>query len=306
LTGTFLKENNKNKYMKTLLKIFVTIFLAACILSLFLGAYRLFIGNYFYNASLINSVLIVLIGAAAIIFFVWLIRKTWVLGLLVIATVQACSYAKSNQQVVVSEDCGMTWKKINVGEAVPKEGMNRCYMKVVMPNYPMQGESKFISNFKDKVRASIHVDYDYSIIEPLAFIKQAKYLGSANTDADSEAALNSSVFETAENSVIDKRLREVIKAKLIGEDIVDADQAELENYIQDAANKMLEPLGVHLNFITLTFDLDMQTRQAIDVATAMKIYESKGLSDVGKTVTAARAGAPIITVENKTETKPAN
>jgi hypothetical protein len=60
-------------------------------------------------------------------------------------------------------------------------------------------------------------------------------------------------------------------------------------------------LGVHLNFITLTFDLDEQTRQAIDVSTAMKIYDSKGLTDVGKQVIAARAGATKITVETKNE-----
>ncbi|MFM8835054.1 MAG: hypothetical protein ACKOEV_15745 [Cytophagales bacterium] len=64
---------------------------------------------------------------------------------------------------------------------------------------------------------------------------------------------------------------------------------------------MLEPLGVHLNFITLTFDLDEQTRQAIDVSTAMKIYESRGLVEIGKEVISQRAGATKIVVENKAE-----
>jgi hypothetical protein len=59
---------------------------------------------------------------------------------------------------------------------------------------------------------------------------------------------------------------------------------------------------VHLNFITLTFDLDEQTRQAIDVSTAMKIYESKGLQEIGKQVISKRAGATKIVVENKIET----
>jgi hypothetical protein len=59
---------------------------------------------------------------------------------------------------------------------------------------------------------------------------------------------------------------------------------------------------VHLNFITLTFDLDEQTRQAIDVATAMKIYESKGLQEIGKQVMTQRAGATkIIIDQRKTE-----
>jgi hypothetical protein len=56
-----------------------------------------------------------------------------------------------------------------------------------------------------------------------------------------------------------------------------------------------------LNFITLTFDLDEQTRQAIDVSTAMKIYESKSLQEVGKQVIIQKAGATKIIIENKTE-----
>jgi hypothetical protein len=220
---------------------------------------------------------------------------------LVLLTIQGCNYAKSNQQVVVSDDCGMTWKKINAGDAVPKGGLNACYMKVVIPNYPMQGESKFISNLKDRVRANVHIDYDYSIIEPLAFIKQAKYIGKANTNADDPDAINDKAFESAENMVIDKRIKDVAKSVFINEDIVELDQSYIETHLLTESNKILEPLGVRLNFITLTFDLDEQTRQAIDVSTAMKIYESKGLQEVGKQVMIQRAGATKVVVENKSE-----
>jgi hypothetical protein len=77
----------------------------------------------------------------------------------------------------------------------------------------------------------------------------------------------------------------------------------METLLLNESNKVLEPLGVRLNFITLTFDLDDQTRQAIDVSTAMKVYVSKGLEDVGKQVISARAGAAKIVVEssNKSE-----
>lgn len=212
----------------------------------------------------------------------------------------SCSnYAKSNQQVVVSDDCGKNWELIAAGDAVPKGTMNPCFMKVVIPNFPMQGDSRFITNLKDRVRAAIHIDYDYSIISPLAFIRQAKFLGKANTDADSEEALNPRAFEGAENMVIDKRIRDVSKALFLHEDIVELDQAEIENALLVQSNQVLEPLGVHLNFITLTFDLDEQTRQAIDVSTAMKIYESRNLSEVGKQVMVARAGAAKLAVETQ-------
>lgn len=217
-----------------------------------------------------------------------------------IAFMSSCNYAKSNQQVVVSSDCGMTWEKINAGDAVPKGVANPCYMKVVIPNFPMQGDSRFITNLKDRVRAFVHIDYDYSITDPLEFIKQAKFLGKANANADSDGALEPSAFEGAENMVIDKRIRDVSKALFLNEDIVELDQSEIENKLLEVSNKALEPLGVSLNFITLTFDLDEQTRQAIDVSTAMKIYESKNLTELGKAVIVQKAGAARVVVEDNT------
>lgn len=229
-----------------------------------------------------------------------ILRKGWfVLLLPTLFLLNGCYYAKSNQQVVVSTDCGVTWKKINPGEAVPRPGVNPCYMKVVIPNFPMQGESRFITNLKDKVRTVTHIDYDYTITEPLAFIKQAKFLGKANVDADDESAIGSN-FEGAENMVIDKRIKDVAKNLFVDEDIVELDQSDLEDKLLLESNKVLEPLGIKLNFITLTFDLDEQTRQAIDVATAIKIYQSKGIVDIGKEVMTQRAGATKISVETKT------
>lgn len=286
-----------NKFIK-----FIIASIGATLLALMLyGATKAMFGNYFVNNPF-GAVLILLVLALVIYGYIKGVKYLWTLSVIVIAfTIQSCNYAKSNQQVVVSDDCGMTWKKINAGDAVPKGTMNPCYMKVVIPNYPMQGESKFITNLKDRVRASVHIDYDYSITEPLSFIKQAKYLGKANADADAEGALNNSAFEGAENMVIDKRIKDVSKGLFISEDIVELDQSEMENKLLMESNKVLEPFGVRLNFITLTFDLDEQTRQAIDVSTAMKIYESKQLQDIGKQVMANRAGAPKIIIENKSE-----
>jgi hypothetical protein len=259
--------------------------------------------NYIAHASFIT---LILISVALITVFVLLAiglkhiwqKGAWMLLILAFPLVEACSYAKSNQKVLISTDCGITWEEVKAGESVPWGTGNKCFIKLVIPNYPMQGDSKFICNFDEKVRATTILDYDYSITDGKAFIKQAKSLGRANSDADDDI-VNTSAFESAENSVIDVRLRDVVKAVLLKENIVDADQADLENLILLEANKILAPFGVQLNFITLTFDLDEQTRQAIDVATAMKIYESKGITDIGKLVMAARAGATKITVETK-------
>lgn len=264
------------------------------------GTTTAMLGNYFTNNPF-NAIFILIGCALACWGAIRLVKQVWAIPtLLLFVLAQSCNYAKSNQQVVVSDDCGMSWKKINAGDAVPKGGLNACYMKVVIPNYPMQGESRFVSNLKDRVRANIHIDYDYSITDALAFIKQAKFLGKANVDADNEDAIGKS-FEGAENMVIDKRIKDVAKAVFLNEDIVELDQSDMEAHLLSESNKVLEPLGVRLNFITLTFDLDEQTRQAIDVSTAMKIYDSKGLNDVGKAVMIERAGATKITVENITK-----
>lgn len=286
--------------MTKFLKITGTAFIVLAIFAELFGAFKMINGSFLQNAGPISAGFVILILLLLLIVMIYGIKKIWIPAIAVLFLTTGCNYAKSNQQVVVSDDCGMTWKKINAGDAIPKGTMNPCYMKVVMPNYPMQGDSRFISNFKDRVRAAVHIDYDYSIIEPLAFIKQAKYLGKANQDADTEGALDPSAFESAENMVIDKRIRDVSKNILLSEDIVELDQADLEQHLFSESNKVLEPLGVHLNFITLTFDLDEQTRQAIDVSTAMKIYESKNISEIGKQVMSQRAGAPKIIIENKT------
>jgi len=284
-----------NKFLKTAI---VSTVITLLVLVL-VGFGKALSGNYFTNSPF-NAIFIA-IGIAILIYGAYKgIKALWAFAIVCLFfSIQGCNYAKSNQQVLVSSDCGMTWKKIAAGDAVPKGGMNACYMKVVIPNFPMQGDSRFITNLKDRVRASVHIDYDYSITEPLAFIKQAKYLGKANADVDTDGALNNTAFEGAENIVIDKRIRDVGKSMFLLEDIVDLDQAEIENKLLTETNKILEPFGVHLNFITLTFDLDEQTRQAIDVSTAMKVYESKGLQDVGKQVMIERAGATKIVVENK-------
>ena len=75
----------------------------------------------------------------------------------------------------------------------------------------------------------------------------------------------------------------------------------IEEKLEIESNKLLEKYGVKLNFLTLTFIPDEQTRQAIDVATAFRIYESKGIKELGEKVMSARAGATKVAVENKTE-----
>lgn len=291
--------------MKFWTKLFLIAFIAIAVCSGIYGLLNMLSSSWFQHAGFITVALFVVGFIGLLVAAYYGIKevvkaKTFIviaIGIMFVA--QACSYAKSNQQVVISKDCGVNWEQIKAGESVPKGVGNRCFMKVVMPNYPMQGNAVFITNFANKVRVKLHIDYDYSIVDPLQFIREAKYLGRANADADDDGALDATAFEGAENSVIDVRLRDVSKALMEDKDLVDADISNLEDSIYQSSNEILKQKGIHLNFITLTFDLDEQTRQAIDIATAMRIYDASGLNEVGKSVMAARAGATKISVEQQ-------
>lgn len=217
-----------------------------------------------------------------------------ILASALILTIQSCDRAQSNVQTLYTSNCGVSWELIKAGETVPK-GVGMCSYKITVPDYPMQGESLFKSAFKNRVMAKIEVTYDYSITDAKSYIGEAKYLGKMNSDSDSEVN-SSKAYETAENSVIDKRIKEVARDLLLDQDIVDFNQNEFEAKLLEEVNAMLKSKGVTLNFLSFVPIPEEQTRQAIDVVTAMKIYESKNLTDVGKSVSSARAGATKIDV----------
>jgi hypothetical protein len=146
------------------------------------------------------------------------------------------------------------------------------------------------------------MDYEYEIIDPVKFITEAPYLTKSNSDAD-EISMDNSRFESAENSIIDKRIKDIARDLLLNIDIVEFDQSEFEDTLQTQVNKALSDRGVHINFLSFVPTPSEQTEQAIDVATAMKIYESKGLMEIGKQVIANKAGAAKIEMNVKSETQ---
>jgi len=125
-------------------------------------------------------------------------------------------------------------------------------------------------------------------------------LAKTNSDPD-DVSSNNSRFESAENSIIDKRIKEAARELLQDVDIVEFDQSEFEDTLLLVVNKSLENRGVRLNFLSFVPTPSEQTEQAIDVATAMKIYESKGLQEVGKLVIANKAGATRVEMSVKNQ-----
>lgn len=211
----------------------------------------------------------------------------------------ACSRSQANVQTLVSDDCGASWTLIGVGERIPSR-VTPCELKTTLPTSPMNGTSVFKTSFANKVKATISMDYEYMITDPVKFITSAPYLAKTNSDPDDVSA-NNSRFESAENSIIDKRIKEISRDLLLEIDIVDFDQAEFEDVLLEKVNEMMQAdRGIYLNYISFVPVPTEQTEQAIDICTAMRIYESKNLQEIGARVMEAKAGASNITITPET------
>ncbi|TXH07076.1 MAG: hypothetical protein E6Q06_04090 [Candidatus Moraniibacteriota bacterium] len=202
--------------------------------------------------------------------------------------------AFSNVQTLYTKDCGVNWQLIKVGEPIPYKQF-KCEYHVTVPDYPLQGDTRFKTMFKGRVLAEVEVAYDYSIFDAIVFVGEAKYIGKANTDATDKSNA-SGLYEAAENAVIDKRIRDIAADMLLKEDIVDFSQAEFEDKLLAAVNEVLKSKGVKLNFLSFVPIPEEQTRLAIDMLTAYKVYESRGLAEFGQKLAIAKAGAARITL----------
>lgn len=221
-----------------------------------------------------------------------------VMLLLAAAGISGCSRAVNNVQTIISDDCGQKWKLIPVGNTIPSR-IGPCALMVTVPNFPMAGESNFRGVFANRVRVNISSSYDYSIIDPLKFVQEARFIGQQNSAGD-DPAKAAAVWDTAENIVIDRRLRDLANSKefLLSQDIVDFNQGEFEDRLQTALNEILADRGVKLNTLTFVVTPDDQTRNMIDVAAALRVCSSIDEMDHGSctALITARAGAPRVTV----------
>lgn len=269
-------------------KIILAGFVIACVVSFILSAYK---QNLFETLHPLNTFLIAFVSTSIVLGMIRWVYSIYRNGWFVIVTalfISSCSYSPANVQTLVSDDCGVTWELIPTGSRVPAGGVNPCFYRVTVPDYPMQGECVFKATFKDNVRATVEIDYDFSIVDASLFIQEAKYLGKVSTDSTSSA------YELAENTVIDKRIKDICRNLFIDEDVVIFSPSDFEIKLVEPLNEVLEKRGVHINYISIVPVFDVQTSEAIDVATAIQIYESKNLRELGEDVIKARAGASKI------------
>jgi hypothetical protein len=213
-----------------------------------------------------------------------------ILFLLPLLLLGACARAPANVQTLISDDCGVSYRAIEVGQSVPTGTGNPCFMKVEVPNYPMVGDSVFRGTFASGVRVNVESSYDYTIVDGIKFIDQARFIGKGDAN----------VWDTAESIIIDRRLREIANSPefLQSEDIIDFNQGEFEDRLLVKLNEYLAEKGVVLNTFTFVVTADEQTRNMIDVAAAIRVCRTIENIDpkVCDDIMISRAGAPTINV----------
>lgn len=230
--------------------------------------------------------------------------KKTLLALSIALVLAACDRAPANVQTLQTTDCGQNWIVIKAGSRIPSTAASSCAYNTVLPDYPMQGDMEFKAQFTGNVLVKLTISYDYIIVDPVKFLGEAKFLGKQSATAANAADQKQMAgIEQAENSVIDKRIREVATSRTVALNIVDFNPAKFEDELMLGSNKDLEARGVKINSMTLVMTPEEQTRQAIDAATAMNVYSSKGLTELGQKLAIARAGAPVINVTTTVPSK---
>lgn len=288
--------------MKSELKILINVLYWAFVGFLANLAYTSVQAGYLQSSNFLN-VLFIALGFGALIFVGVRMNTHWfnnISLLMLLIAFQGCSYSKANVKTLVSDDCGINWKLIPSGKAIPRGGVNPCYMKVTLPDVPMSGEVTFKAKFKGGVLAYVNVAYIYTIQDGAKYLSEARYLGKVNTDGDDETNKVDN-FEVAENTVIERRIRSVATENFINVNVIDLNPNDLEMPIQEAVNQKLAGVGIVIESIEIVPTFSDQTETAIDVVTAHRVYELNGLKEVGEKVIVARSGAANISQSVKQE-----
>lgn len=225
--------------------------------------------------------------------------------LLVAAFLVACNKAPSNVHVINTTDCGVTWKQIPTGSAVPKTPMH-CEYNVALPNWPMAGDAEFRTQFQKNVMAKVRISYTYEIDDPVMYVKEARYLGKMGGSLELSASSVGDQYELAENIIIDKRFREIMTEITRNIDVITFDSAKLEAQVEKEITDHLKKNGISMGDIAMVIELDELTRLSIDTVTAIRLFESAGAAEVGREVLKGRASATRIIVSNDQPSKQAS
>lgn len=220
------------------------------------------------------------------------------------AVLAGCDKAPSNIHVLTTENCGADWKVIGSGQSVPKN-MMACSYNTSLPAWAMAGDTEFRVQFERKVASKVIVSYMYEITDPIAYIKEARFLGKMGGSLELSSSNIGSRFEMAENIIIDRTIREVTVEHSRNVDLINVDLKSYEKHIEDTVIPLMKKKGIALNDVAVVVMPDEMTRVAIDTISALRVLESGGKEavDKGMALMTARAGAPSIHVEQSNSGK---
>jgi hypothetical protein len=207
----------------------------------------------------------------------------------------ACSTVSPNQFTLYTSDCWNHIEVVKAGDIMPTLN-SPCKKMVTLPAFEMPGEVEVKTRFRGDVKGTIVVDYLYSITDPLAFVQTAKFLLQSNTENDDNSASNGAI-EQAENTVIEKHVRDVVREKTETMDAQNFNESAFETDIVTALNSTaLRKIGIQISAPSVRVVFGPATETAIDAVSAQSLFESHGMKEVGQEILKAQAGKPEISV----------
>lgn len=208
-----------------------------------------------------------------------------------LAGCNGCEKAPANQIVIHSDDWGVTWRTIGVGEIVPRCMLAGCY-NVYLPGSTMAGELVSTQRTFEGAKITLLISYQYEIIDGVLFSKDAKELWN-------QEGINDSSMEAIENRLIDKIFHDVLGPDTKQQKILDFDQAEFETIVMKHVNELTEKRGIRILAMSVVPKFGEQLEESIDALQALELYKMVGLEEWGKEVILRKAGSANISSEKK-------
>lgn len=208
-----------------------------------------------------------------------------------IISCNGCRKIPANQFVLNSENYGKEWKLLGADETVPACNMAGCY-NVYLPATTMVGDLSSIQRVGktgESARVKFLFTYQWEIVEPLLFIKEAKELKDGDYTSDGS-------LEGIENRLIDKHFHDRAAELLVEESVRNFDQAYFEKKLLVSINDDLKKYGVAISAASVVPEFGRFLEDALDAATALDFYKSIGEESLGREIIKQNAGASKVIV----------
>lgn len=202
------------------------------------------------------------------------------------------SVVNPNEWVVSTGTCWNTMSVTKSGQMIPRL-MTACDRMVILPATELSAEIECDTKFANRVAGKINITYQWRIIDPLLFIKSAKSITSSPTDDDDKISVEA--LEGIENGVVDKLVLDATR-ELTPTLAAGVDELTFEKALNIAIQSQITDRGVEFSNMSANIDFDGQTEEALGVISALKFYEANNESELGRRVIEAKAGAPVIII----------